>query len=87
VIYIIYLIINKLIEKFFAKQLQEFLKTWNIIIHEQYGFQAGNGTAEALVSINEKISHALNMGKHVGAVFIDLQKAFDTVNRTKLVIS
>ena len=33
----------------------------------------------------KKITAALNQGKKVGAIFIDLQKAFDTVNRERLV--
>jgi len=78
-------VINKLIEKFFAMQLQHFLHKWNIVINDQFGFQTGKGTTEALISINEKISRALNEGKHIGAIFIDLQKAFDTVNRPKLI--
>ena len=77
-------IINKFIEKFFETQLQTFFKKWHVIIKEQYGFQKGKGTNEALKHINEKISKALDKGKYVGATFIDLQKAFDTVNRERL---
>ena len=78
-------VINKMIEKFFVDQLQSFLDKWDIIIKEQFGFQKGKGTVEAIKEINEKISSALNNGKHVGAIFIDLQKAFDTINRKKLI--
>ena len=76
--------LNKPIEKFFANQLNNFLEKNSIIIKEQYGFQKGKGTVDALKEINEKITDALSSGKKVGAIFIDLQKAFDTVNRSKL---
>ena len=35
--------------------------------------------------MNELVSKALNEGKFVGAILIDLQKAFDTVNRKILI--
>jgi hypothetical protein len=78
-------IINKLIEKFFAINLQKFLSMEKIIQKDQYGFQKGKGTNEALKKANEKIAKALHEGKRVGAIFIDLQKAFDTINREILI--
>jgi len=77
--------LNRLIEKFFAHQLQEVLNKGNIIIKEQYGFQKGKGTEGAINEINEIVADALSRGKQVGAIFIDLQKAFDTVNRVKMI--
>jgi hypothetical protein len=76
---------NKIIEKFFALNLQNFLKKENIIIEEQFGFQKGKGTNEALKILNSKVAGALHEGKSVGAIFVDLQKAFDTINRTVLI--
>ena len=76
--------INKIIEKFFSNKLQSFLEKENIIINDQFGFQKNKGTNEALKKINDDICKALHEGKHVGAIFIDLQKAFDTINRHRL---
>ena len=78
-------VLNKMIESFFVGQLKDFLAEGNILINEQFGFQKGKGTNEALKFLNDNIANALDDGKQVGAIFIDLQKAFDTINREKLI--
>ena len=78
-------VLNKFVEKYFAEKLMEFLQNNDIITKNQFGFQKGKGTTEALKSLNEKIASALNEGKFVGAIFVDLQKAFDTINRRKII--
>ena len=78
-------VLNKLTEKFFANQLQDFLQINKIISEEQFGFQRGKGTVDALMKLNEEVSKALDEKKKVGLIFIDLQKAFDTVCRKKLI--
>jgi hypothetical protein len=77
--------INKIVEKYFAKKIMEFLTKYNIISSKQFGFQKKKGTVEALSYINEYVARALNEGKFVGLVLIDLQKAFDTVSRNILI--
>ena len=61
-----------------------FLETKKVICEEQFGFQKGKGTVEALTKLNEQVSKALDEKKKVGLIFFDLQKAFDTVCRKKL---
>jgi hypothetical protein len=78
-------IFNKIVEKYFAKCIQDFLKKFNIITQAQFGFQKNKGTTEALNLLNDKILKALNNGNYVGCVLIDLQKAFDTLNRVILI--
>ena len=48
----------------------------------QFGFRAQHSTNHALLSLTEKIREALDSkgGKLACGVFIDLQKAFDTVD-------
>ena len=46
----------------------------------QFGFRKGNSTALALIDIVEKIIDSLDKGKYGCGIFIDLKKAFDTVN-------
>jgi hypothetical protein len=73
--------INKIIEKFFAYRIQNFLTKYKIISTKQFGFQKKKGTTEALKFLNDEIAKALNEGKFIGTILIDLQKAFDTINR------
>jgi hypothetical protein len=74
-------VLNKIVEKFFAEQIEKFFKKFQLMNKQQYGYQKGIGTVDALHYINNNITRALNEGKFVGAILIDLQKAFDTLNK------
>ena len=71
---------SNLIEKLIHKRLYTFLEISNCLFNYQFGFQNHLSTNYALVSITEKIRKALDDGKYARAVFLDFQKAFDTVN-------
>ena len=43
-----------------------------------------NSTNHAIITLVERISKALDTGKIIVGVFLDLRKAFDTVNHDKL---
>jgi hypothetical protein len=77
--------INKIIEKFLAKQILGFLNKHEIITNKQFGFRQNKGTTDALKYVNEVTSKALNNGFYVKAVLVDLQKAFDTIDHKKLI--
>jgi hypothetical protein len=77
--------INKICEKFFANKITSFLNKNNIISTNQFGFQRGKGTTDALKFLNDTITVALNNNEIICAAFIDLQKAFDSINRTILI--
>ena len=57
---------------------------FNCIYELQFGFRAKHSTNHALISLTEKIREALDSGKFACGVFIDLQKAFDTVDHSHL---
>lgn len=71
---------SKVFEKCISIQLLSYLKTFNILSPEQFGFRRGLSTSDALLSWSEKIYDALDLRKHCLSVFIDYSKAFDTVN-------
>ena len=72
--------INKLLEKIIHKRVYKFLEKYKILYKYQFGFRLGHSTNHALVEITEKIRKALDAGDLACGIFIDLQKAFDTVN-------
>ena len=45
------------------------------------GFRKNHSTQNALLNMIEKWRHALDKGKKVGTIFMDLSKAFDTLNQ------
>ena len=72
--------LNKIFEKIMYKRIYAFLEKHNILYDLQFGFRAKHSTTHALINITEKIRSALDSGKVACGIFIDLQKAFDTVN-------
>ena len=62
------------------ERIYAFLEKCNVLYDLQFGFRAKHSTTHALISITEKIRSALDAGKVTCGIFIDLQKAFDTVN-------
>ena len=72
--------IGKITEKLMHKHLYSFLETQNCFYAAQFGFQLNMSTNNALMSIIENIQTQLDEGKYCPGVFVDLKKAFDTVN-------
>ena len=62
-----------------------FLEKYKCIYNLQFGFRSKHSTNHALVEITETIRKALDDGKNACGVFVDLQKAFDTVNHDILI--
>ena len=52
----------------------------NIIYNSQFGFRQQYSTSHALINITEIIRKALDDGNIGCGVFVDLQKAFDTLD-------
>ena len=72
--------IEKILEKLMYKGLYTFLYNNNIIYNLQFGFRQQYSTSHALINITENIRKALDDGNIDCGVFVDLQKAFDTVD-------
>ena len=75
---------SKIIEKLMAVRLNSYLKLYEIIYPKQFGFRAGYSTTHSLIDITENIRKTLENKKYGCGVFIDLKKAFDTVNHVIL---
>ena len=73
-------IFSKLFEKLMYKRLYRFLEVHNIFYSLQFGFQENRSIDHALISMTESIRNTLDCKKFGCGIFIDLQKAFDTVN-------
>ena len=72
--------IEIILEKPMYKRLYTFLNNNNIIYNLQFGFRQQYSTPHALINTTENIRKALDDGNIGCGVFVDLQKAFDTVD-------
>ena len=57
-----------------------FLEANSVIYQKQFGFRKAHSTNHALISMIERIQSQLDKGRVGVGVFVDLQKAFDTVD-------
>ena len=73
-------LINKVFEKIVHKRLYSYLTKFNLIYRYQYGFQEGYSTMHALVEATDMIKDAIDKKLLTCGLFIDLSKAFDTVD-------
>ena len=62
-----------------------FLEQHDCLYTQQFGFRNSHSTNQALINITGKTLKALDNGNFACGVFLDLQKAFDTVNYEILV--
>ena len=73
--------VSKVAEKIVAEQITCHLNNSYFTLHPmQFGFRANYSTETANCFLIEKIKSLLDKGGIVGAVFLDVKKAFDTVN-------
>ena len=73
-------IFHKIIEELMHKRLYNFLMEHNILYQNQFGFRKNNSTVYALAQITEMIKVSIDNRKFGCGIFVDLRKAFDTVN-------
>ena len=58
----------------------------NVLHENQFGFRKNNSIIFALIQITEKIKESIDKGNFGCGIFIDLRKAFDTVNHEILLL-
>ena len=76
--------LDKIIEKIVHKTLVGFLNNQKVLYKNQFGFQKKFSTAHAIISLLENIEKAIDNKMSVCGVFVNLQKAFDTVDHNIL---
>ena len=57
---------------------------YQLLYRMQFSFRTNHSTEHALVSLIEKIKSTLDGNNFGCGIFVDLEKAFDTVNRSIL---
>ena len=74
----------KIFEKIIYINLLEFINANNILYEKQFGFRQGHATSHAIMTLSEKVTKALDTGKIVVGVYLDIRKAFDSISTSIL---
>ena len=77
--------INKIFEKILHIRLTKFIEDSNLLYKYQFGFRKNHSTELALIEIVDQIRLSLDNNNMTCGIFIDLSKAFDTVNHDILI--
>jgi hypothetical protein len=73
-------IFDKLLEKLMCCRLMQYLQANNILYNYQFGFRKYHSTSLALIEVIDSIYEGIDQGSKVSGIYLDLQKAFDTVS-------
>ena len=77
--------LSKILEKMMKVRVTDYLKKENILCNEQYGVRSGLNTSDAITQFTDKCVTKFDNKLYTIAVYIDLSRAFDTVDKTIMV--
>jgi len=81
-----YICFTGLLENYKNNGLIVFLNEHDILSPNQYGFRKNLSTVLALLDLTDKLSNAVENNEITVGIFVDLAKAFNTVNHNILLI-
>jgi len=76
---------SKIFEKCLLKQMNEHLDKHNILSEKQFGFRKGKSTESLLHLMYDRICSNIDSGQLTVIISLDLSKAFDTLDHSKLI--
>ena len=72
--------LSKLLEKVVYTRIFDFISHHNVLTSQQFGFRPKRSTYMAINELYCKIAENLDQKLHTVGIFLDLSKAFDTIN-------
>ena len=79
-------VISRLVEKLINSRVSEFLENISFFHSNQFGFRKGMSTEQAVLFLTTFVHDALDQGFKVASIFLDIVKAFDSVDHEILIM-
>ena len=76
--------LSQILEKVIINQLDQYFNSHNIFCSNQYGFRAKHSTELAALHLVDNITNQMDKGTIPINIYLDLSKAFDTLDHTIL---
>ena len=73
-------ILSKIFERLLRSRLLEYFNENNVLCKHQFGFRSGHDTSDAILEFLNHCYSSLDCRKHLLAIYIDLSRAFDTLD-------
>ena len=67
------------------KRLINFIQKYDILYNKQFGFRENHSTETAIIDLVATLTDAIDKNKFSAGIFLDLSKAFDTVNHSIII--
>lgn len=77
-------VFHKILERLMYIRLIDFLEKYELLFDCQFGFRTNHSTSHAILLITDKIQKAIESKHYSCGLFLDLSKAFDTVDHSIL---
>ena len=71
---------SKVFEKLTLNRMDSFIRQHNILTNSQFGFHKGCSTTHAIIKLLTHVVQAYHQRLYSACFFLDLRKAFDTIN-------
>ena len=75
---------SKIYERVIYNHIIDYIDDNNTLYDKQFGFRKGHSTSHAIITLVEKVAKALDTGKMVVGVYLDIRKVFDCVRHHTL---
>lgn len=75
---------SKIFERLIHNRLYKYLTKYNLLHPSQYGFRGKHSTEHAALELLDRISKGLDNNSFVSTIYLDLSKAFDTLDHSIL---
>ena len=76
---------NKIFEKLLHTRIYSYLIRYNLLNDRQFGFRKNSSTTLAISKIHNDLLHNIDQGLYSCSLFLDLSKAFDSVDHAILI--